>query len=168
MAQIILTEEGTTPSTPSGGVWKAYFKSDGLYIIDDAGNETGPIGSEGWTSYTPTFSAGGSMTFTSVTIVAAKWRVSGRKVSFFIDAVGTTGGSAANSISATLPLASPGGSIFLPCAGNTRDATSGATLLGRGLIDYSTDTVSIGKPDGSNYGLDTGRIFRVEGFYELG
>lgn len=32
--------EGTTPSTPSTGNWLAYFKSDGLYVLDDAGTET--------------------------------------------------------------------------------------------------------------------------------
>lgn len=32
--------EGTTPATPSTGNWRAYFKSDGLYVLDDAGTET--------------------------------------------------------------------------------------------------------------------------------
>lgn len=44
MGQAILQEEPTTPATPGTGKWSAYFKSDGLYILDDAGNETGPFG----------------------------------------------------------------------------------------------------------------------------
>lgn len=44
MAEIIMTEEGSTPSTPSSGKWKAYFKADGLYVLDDAGLEIGPMG----------------------------------------------------------------------------------------------------------------------------
>lgn len=40
----IIKTEQTTPSTPSAGKWKLYFKTDGLYIIDDTGAETGPFG----------------------------------------------------------------------------------------------------------------------------
>jgi hypothetical protein len=47
MAQLIMQEEASAPSTPASGKWKAYFKSDGLYIIDDAGVETGPVGTGG-------------------------------------------------------------------------------------------------------------------------
>jgi hypothetical protein len=36
-------ETGSAPSTPSTGDWKLYFKSGGLYVIDDAGTEYGPI-----------------------------------------------------------------------------------------------------------------------------
>lgn len=44
MAELIMQEEASTPSTPASGKWKAYFKSDGLYIIDDIGAVIGPIG----------------------------------------------------------------------------------------------------------------------------
>ena len=47
MAELIMQEEASTPSTPASGKWVAYFKSDGLYIKDDAGNELGPIGNSG-------------------------------------------------------------------------------------------------------------------------
>jgi hypothetical protein len=33
-------ELGAAPSTPASGKWKAYFKSTGLFVIDDAGVET--------------------------------------------------------------------------------------------------------------------------------
>lgn len=35
--------EGSAPSTPASTKWRAYFKTDGLYVIDDAGTETGPL-----------------------------------------------------------------------------------------------------------------------------
>lgn len=35
--------EGVAPATPASTKWRVYFKTDGLYIIDDAGNETGPL-----------------------------------------------------------------------------------------------------------------------------
>jgi hypothetical protein len=37
-------EQGSDPSTPASGKWKVYFKSDGLYIVDDAGTVVGPLG----------------------------------------------------------------------------------------------------------------------------
>lgn len=36
-------EQAAAPSTPGTGNWKVFFKSDGLYIVDDAGTEYGPI-----------------------------------------------------------------------------------------------------------------------------
>jgi hypothetical protein len=44
MAELIMTEESSTPATPSAGKWKLYPKADGWYAIDDAGNETGLLG----------------------------------------------------------------------------------------------------------------------------
>lgn len=41
MAKLIMTEEGSTPTTPASGKWKVYPKGDGLYILDDAGIELG-------------------------------------------------------------------------------------------------------------------------------
>ena len=36
-------QEGSAPGTPSSTQWKQYTKTDGLYVIDDAGTETGPL-----------------------------------------------------------------------------------------------------------------------------
>lgn len=43
MSKILLQEEAGTPSTPGSGKWAVYFKSDGIYIIDDTGAEHGPL-----------------------------------------------------------------------------------------------------------------------------
>ena len=43
MSKIVLTEEAGVPSTPAAGKWDFYFKADGLYYLDDAGTEVGPI-----------------------------------------------------------------------------------------------------------------------------
>ena len=45
MAELIMQEEASTPSTPTSGKWKVYFKASGLYVKDDAGNEYGPLDS---------------------------------------------------------------------------------------------------------------------------
>lgn len=57
MAELIMQEESSTPSTPSSGKWKAYFKSNGWYIVEDSGREIGPLAaSDGWNPGTGTWS----------------------------------------------------------------------------------------------------------------
>ncbi len=50
MAELIMQEEASTPSTPASGKWVAYFKSTGLFIKEDTGTETGPLGTGGGSS----------------------------------------------------------------------------------------------------------------------
>lgn len=42
-AEAIRFAEGSAPATPGSGKWKVYFKSTGLFVIDDAGTEYGPL-----------------------------------------------------------------------------------------------------------------------------
>lgn len=44
---IDFTERGSAPTTPSTGHWRVFTKSDGLYVVDDAGAVTGPFGAGG-------------------------------------------------------------------------------------------------------------------------
>ena len=44
---LLFAEQASAPTTPASGLWRAYFKADGIYIVDDAGNETGPLGPTG-------------------------------------------------------------------------------------------------------------------------
>ncbi len=39
----LFTDQGSTPSTPAAGLTKVFSKADGLYVVDDAGTETGPL-----------------------------------------------------------------------------------------------------------------------------
>ncbi len=50
-------EQTVTPSTPDTGKWKLFPKSDGFYMLDDAGNVTGPFAV-----------TGGAPTFTSIAL----------------------------------------------------------------------------------------------------
>ncbi len=68
-----------------------------------------PIFESDWLSWTPTYAAGGSMTFTTITTDCAQYRVCGRACEFEFKAHGTTGGSAANSITATHPFTATNG-----------------------------------------------------------
>lgn len=60
MAQLIMQEEASDPTTPGTNKWSVYPKSDGLYIKDDAGNVVGPLGSGGGASI-----PGGRLTLTT-------------------------------------------------------------------------------------------------------
>jgi hypothetical protein len=42
-SEITWQEMGTNPSTPASGEWVQYFKTDGMYHIDDTGKVNGPI-----------------------------------------------------------------------------------------------------------------------------
>lgn len=57
MPFIDMEELAAVPATPSTGRWRVYFKSDGIYIVDDAGAETGPLGSGGGTTGVTEFSS---------------------------------------------------------------------------------------------------------------
>lgn len=41
---ILLGELSVKPTTPAAGKWRLYAKSGGLYLVDDAGTEIGPFG----------------------------------------------------------------------------------------------------------------------------
>lgn len=43
ISSIKFDEQVSNPSTPATGDWKLYFKSDGLYIIEDNGTVYGPV-----------------------------------------------------------------------------------------------------------------------------
>lgn len=44
---LLFSEQASAPATPATGDWRVYFKSDGLYVVDDAGSETGPLSTGG-------------------------------------------------------------------------------------------------------------------------
>jgi hypothetical protein len=44
---VLFDEQAGNPATPAAGFWRAYMKSDGMYVIDDAGAVTGPFAAAG-------------------------------------------------------------------------------------------------------------------------
>ena len=68
-------QEGSAPGTPASTQWKLYTKTDGLYVIDDAGTETGPlgVGASSFSGARATKSAAQAITtatFTAITLTA--------------------------------------------------------------------------------------------------
>lgn len=67
---VLFAEQGSNPSTPASGFWRAYFKSTGLFVIDDAGTVTGPFTTGGGSAVANVGRAtytGGDKTTTSTT-----------------------------------------------------------------------------------------------------
>lgn len=105
-----------------------------------------------WTTWSPTYSGTGSLTFTTVTTNVAQYIQVGKLVICHLNATGTTGGVTNTTIQATLPVTAVdsnnrAGAAFIT---DSTDAvgqlfTSGTTLMG------------FRKYDSSNWGLGASR-----------
>jgi len=113
-----------------------------------------------WTSWVPTYGASGSMTYTSVTTTFAKYIQVGKLVFYQIYASGTTGGTASNQITATLPVAGLSDSRVGSCI--VQDGSGNIT----GQVFTNATNLLIYKYDTSNFGLGASRLFIAVGFYE--
>lgn len=65
---IRLTEQAAAPSTPAANSWKLFFKADGLYLVDDTGSVSGPLGGG-----TPTFHGAKANRTTDQSINDSTW-----------------------------------------------------------------------------------------------
>lgn len=82
ITSIPLTDQGSTPTTPSSGKTRIYTKSDGLYIVNAAGTVTGPLAvsstgaaADGWTAATGTWTYASATTITVPSGAAAIYSV---------------------------------------------------------------------------------------------
>lgn len=117
-----------------------------------------------WTSYTPNYSASGSMTYATVTTTTAKYLKLSKVGLLHLDFSGTTGGTAGTAIFASLP---PGWTLArthnrLPIY--VRDATSGVLTNGQSQVTVATG-VGCYLNSVTNWGLGTGRF--VSGYFVL-
>jgi hypothetical protein len=151
---------GRFAATLSAGA--AYDWSVPAYNNSNLVNE--PIFQTRWLNYTPQFSGNNSMTYTSVTITAATYRVVWDSVSVAIQATGTTGGVASNQLQATPPFAPPLFSWPMTAAYN--DGTS-QSQVGLGVAQNTTGLLVVRKQDNSNFGLGGGRLFHMNGAYRI-
>jgi hypothetical protein len=126
-----------------------------------------PEGFPEWFSYTPTMTASGSMTFTTTTTIYAKWRpAGGQEIEVAIFLIGTTGGTASNTIYASVPatIASPmtSGKIGV-CQINDGGAR---TVVASGYID-STNGINMYKANDANFALAANRVVIFDGTYPI-
>jgi len=126
-----------------------------------------PEGFPEWFNYanTITYSANGSMTFTSVSTTYARFKTSGKTCFFEVFGTGTTGGTASTQLETSLPAACFDSNNH-PCSAATRDATSGLGVVGTGAVSGNNSVIFVRKLDNSVYGLGTGRFIQCVGFYQ--
>lgn len=120
---------------------------------------TVPIGFDDWFSYTPSYSASGSMTYTSVTTRKAIYKIHGNEVHVILDFVGTTGGTANTAVIATLPVVSADG------YNRQGVALSGADSLSVGFCILGTSNVSFYNSTGGNWSLAANRYCFLQTIY---
>lgn len=125
-----------------------------------------PIYTTDWLTWSPQYSANGSMTYTSVSTTYAKYKISPIQVDCAIFATGTTGGTASTQIQATLPFSVVDNNSYT-ITGAIRDATSGVTVVGTSAVNGATSVILARKTDSTNYGLGTGRIMQALGLYPI-
>ncbi|MBX9580471.1 MAG: hypothetical protein K2X87_09200 [Gemmataceae bacterium] len=115
----------------------------------------------GWASWTPTYGASGSMTLTSVSTLLARYQRHGSRVDFSLQFTGTTGGTASNTLTASLPVTSSAQS------GMGLYVIDGSAVAGYATIGGGGTNLSVSKYDTSNFGLGSGRGAIVTGSYSL-
>lgn len=118
-----------------------------------------------FSTWAPSYGAGGSMTFTSVSTTYARTVVIGKFRLIMFNFAGTTGGSASTYLTLTAPAAaaSLGGDQI-----NGVYVVNSGTATGRAHINTGSTTVQIFLPDTSNWGLGASRGAAGFLIYETG
>lgn len=111
-----------------------------------------PEGFPHWFNYTPTYAASGSMTVSSPSTTFAMWMATASKITVEVRFSVTTGGSASNTLTATLPinpltLTTTIGSCFINDASNV----GGFSFIASNLFSFR-------KYDNSNFALAAGKV----------
>lgn len=152
----LLFQEGSAPSTPASTKWRAYFKTDGLYVMDDAGTEIGPLATGGaglgaWTTYTPTWTAsGGTPTLGNGTLTGRYKELDANTGLLHIRLLwGNTTSSTGSTWAFSLPAGWTAGATYQILAGHIADSGSDHKLC-VGKISPSGTTVSEIVPEGGN------------------
>lgn len=114
-----------------------------------------------WSDWTPTYGAGGSMTFTSVTTHLAKYSDLGSLLIWQISATGTTGGTAHTDLTFTLPF----NFVNTNIAGPTWVKDAGTPMMGH-WSGTSNNIIVVRKSDDSNWTLGASTHFSFIGITE--
>ena len=126
-------------------------------------HQENPLGFPNWFNYIPTYSATGSMTYTSVTTNLAKFSISGKTVHLIFGFIGTTGGTASYGISFTLPVSKSGSDNNLGFACFVYDGTY---MMGGGF-SIDADKMEVYKYNYANWGLGETKIARGNLIYNI-
>jgi hypothetical protein len=112
-----------------------------------------PIYQTEWRTFVPTGTLSGAMTYLISSRDVANYMIDYNECAAEMKVVGTTGGSAANTISISAPFGATNGNHLIPRGAYFTDG--GGVLTGHCTVGNSTLNVS--KYDNSNFGLGAGR-----------
>lgn len=124
--------------------------------------QVSPQGYPTWFDYVPTYGATGSMTYTSVSTIHAKFHVYGKSCFYSIYSSGTTGGTASYGLTVSSPINPAVNAERGGCC--VRD---GSFMSGYWTTNTSSNTLEFQKYDTSNYALGASRTVLSTGFYEI-
>lgn len=125
----IVNQSGTNPTIGTwvaGALMECIYDGTNFVITNDPG---------GWLTYTPTVTASGSMTVSSLVINEAKYRKTGTSVNLWLHLTMTLGGTASNTLFATLPINTV---AYDAATGFFSLNYDGATVLSYGLMNSAT------------------------------
>ena len=114
-----------------------------------------------WTGWTPTLSAGGSMTYTSTTITEARYFLVGKSLTMEVSISGTTGGTANTDLKFTIPS---GLTLTNSGQGMGRLNDSGGAAA---EFLPSTSVVVVRNMANANWGLGASRSYRGTMTFEI-
>jgi hypothetical protein len=124
-----------------------------------------PQGWPVWFNYSPTYNSGSTMSFTVTNELYAKFcPLGGNALQVDVSCVGTTAGTATNSLYASHPV-NVNPATYPPCPANTSDG--GATLIGYGFISSVSGDLYVRKYDASNFGLGITRFILIQAVFEF-
>jgi hypothetical protein len=110
--------------------------------------------------YQPTYSASGSMTYTSVTTTTAKYIIFGQNIYLNVRTIGTTGGTAATRLQCTAPF------TRIDSSGINVVVQDGSSFIG-GNAYWDSSNILVGRYDGANFGLGSSRSILIEHTYKI-
>lgn len=140
-----------TTLTVTGGT--DYTVASAAITLNYYSHMENPVGFPDWFAFTPTTGGGGSMTYTITSAEVSKFKVTGRMVTSWIHLLGTTGGTASNYITHTLPITPVDANNYkIAGACYTYDAAETG-----GFYEYLSSAVAVFKDDKTNWALNTNR-----------
>lgn len=136
-----------------GGMYTAIYNGTDFYILNPTRT---------WVSYSPTYTAGGTMGWGSITTAYAEYLKIGRSYWYRVKATGTTSGSAHTDLMFTLPAT--------PNEASTEEAggvwtVSTGTIGGGIAFTTSSNRMIVRKYDSSSWGIGASTGFSINGFF---
>lgn len=120
-----------------------------------------PIYETRWLNFLPTYSASGSMTWTSITTDYATYKIQSDLLNYELFALGTTGGTASSELRATLPMSAS------PAFNAQRFGGGAVDNVGISCLHFISTFLSAARYDAANWGLGANRGITTKIIYRL-